>query len=294
MKKNLLPLLILPALLFSCGEKKEETKKEEKSEGYDLSYKFNKDESFLVTLIWDEKITSGGEGSEATQPIQMNTTYKYVVTGLDESGRADLEIRFDHVRMNEFDSDDSSTFDGMTGQMMAPMMKMVFNTSMDSKGALGDLQGAEGFFTFGMPDSLIDDNKVTRDNLDLNFNFLPNKIVKIGDTWTMEKTISFGYPAIYKFTYTLKEVNNGVARIDVKARLTPNTAGLTIFPGGVVLKQDLAGTREGNIVFDIEKGRLIEAHYHDVISGMAKGTMNGKEMEMPIATDLKMDYTVAY
>ena len=295
--KHLLILFSASLFLFaSCGggDAKKEDKKTADGK-IEILNKYTKGEIFYVTLNWDEKVTSTDEkGNKNTTPITMESLWKYEVLDVDENGISTIKGKYDKMKMGAFDSDDSTTFNDPSAVMMREMMKFEITIEVDTRGNVLELTGAEGMYSFGAPDSLLDDNKIMRENMQNGMGIFPDVPVAVGEKWEKNVNITYGYPCSYKNVYTLKSADNGIAVIDVNSTMTPlKDVPPTVFPGGYELYQELSGTQTGTIEVDIEKGKVLKSSYQVNISGTATGKMAGKEMsKVPIATDLKLDYTV--
>lgn len=259
--------------------------------------KYTKGDIYYVTLNWNEKVTSTDEsGNTNTTPFVMESVWKYEVLDVDENGISTIKGNYDRMKMGGFDSEDSSTFNDPSAAMMMGMMKYETIMTLDTRGNVLEVTGAEGMYSFGSPDSLLDDNKIMKENAQNGLGVFPDIPVKVGEKWEKTVDISYGYPCTYKNVYTLKSITNGIALIDVNSTMSPlKNVPPTIFPGGYELYQELSGTQTGTVEIDIEKGKILKSSYQVNIGGTATGKMAGKEMsKMPVATDLKMDYTVQF
>jgi Family of unknown function (DUF6263) len=294
MKKLLALSLFFSGLLFiqSCGDKKEN--EDPKDATFSLAYKFKPGMEFYVLLDWSETVDgkdSLGQGKKDT--IQMVTTFKYVVNNVDESGVADMSVTYDHLRMGNFDSDDTTQRNTREGMMFAGMMNYVLKAKIDSKGNVLELTGGDNFYTFGQPDSLVDDNACLRTDLAQFFQILPQTDVKKGASWEGSHKVNYGYPGSFKNKYTLTSVEDSIANIEITSEITPNGDGMTVFPGGFILRQLFTGTRTCAVKFDMKKGIITSSSYHDLYNGTATGTANGNRIKINLNVDLHKEFSVA-
>lgn len=294
MKKILiLTILTLSSVVFiGCGDDSENT--ETNNNSFSLTYKFKQGQVFYVVLDWHQTSTgkdSTGKTNKA-DTTKMVTTFKYTVERVDEKGTADLSITYDHMRMGNFDSNDSTQRNTREGIMFASMMNYILKTKIDNKGKVLELSGGDNFYTFGQRDTLVDDNACLRDDLAQFFEILPTKDVKNGDTWESSHAINFGFPALFKNTFTFVGVEDSVATIEVSSVVSPNELGKTVFPGRYVLKQLFNGNRTVSIKFDLRKGLIQSSSYHDIYDGDVTGTSNNMPIKIKLNVNLHKNFTV--
>lgn len=82
----------------------------------------------------------------------------------------------------------------------------------------------------------------------------PMDSVNVGDSWTIIDTIYPYFGVLSTMTYTLKEIKNDIAYIDIKADLTkdPNAKGIDM--DLMHLKFNLKGQQEGLVLLDLNTG----------------------------------------
>ncbi len=293
MKNTLLLLITIYLLLFtSCDGDKTSTDQSELS--YSLNYKFKKGQEFYVLLDWHETVDgkdSLGNGKKDT--IKMVTTFKYVVDMVDENGTADMSVTYDHMRMGDFDSDDTSQRTTREGMMYAGMMNYILKAKIDKKGNVLEFSGGDNFYTFGQPDSLVDDNACLKTDLSQFFAVLPPDNSKVGSKWESSHAVNFGYPGLFKNAFSFIGVEDSVATIEISSVITPNKEGKTVFPGGFILRQLFNGSRTVMVKFDMKKGIISTSSYHDLYNGTATGTANGNRIKISLDVDLHKDFSVS-
>lgn len=141
----------------------------------------------------------------------------------------------------------------------------------------------------------MDENKMMRENMQNALAIFPGKKVKKADSWEKTNEVTFGYPGIYKHTYTLKEVKDGIATIEDRAGIKPNLkAPPSYFPGNLIVRMELYGSQSGTITVDIKRGKILETEQTLKLSGKAKGAMDGKAFENVFSTELKTKTEVKF
>lgn len=286
--------VLLPLALMGCGGK--EGTGEVVTDEITLENKYNQDETWSIELTWDEKISStDSTGKTQIQEIKMESLMDYAVKSVDDKGVATITGRYASMKMGDFDSRDSSTYKSNMAMMYQLMASKEIVIRVDRQGHVLEVKGAEGLYSMGMPNSPLDDNKIMQENIEASLGIFPNKMVKKGDTWDRTYSISFGYPAVYKTTYTLKEVKGNMATIEVDSKLEPNkNAPPTYFPGGVELHQELHGSQSGTIIVDLEKGKITTTDLVLKISGKSTGKMGNMPLDIVMSTELRTQTRVIF
>ena len=221
-----------------------------------------------LTLSMDETLqglTMSGTESEETN----STTFWWEgeVTDVDENGIATTRTKYVRIRMNDWDSGEQSPDDTLNpyAMMMGPMLGMIVITKMDKYGNVLETSGSEGMFSMGNP--MVDDNRINKELTEMNTKWRPEFQVEVGETWHLHHSVSYGYPMTYHNNYTLREVKDGVAYIDVNSVMEPNSQAGPNWFGPTKLTQTLSGTQTGTIEVNMETGAAIRSTYHQDFSG---------------------------
>lgn len=285
--KYIIPFLLI-AILFSCSEEKKEIKEEHKDPSkIELAYHLQQGQVFYVTLDWSETVErkdSLGRGN--TDTIIMQSVFKYRVDEVHEDGSVNMTLSYDRMKFGTFDSKDTSTFNTQDAMMFKAMANYVLKAKMDKSGYVYELTGADEFYTMGQPDTIVKDNEVMMTDMNQFFHVIPSTAVKVGDTWSMNTKVNFGYAANFASTYTLKSVINDMATIEVVSEISENPEGTTVFPGGFVLKQKLKGKHSSTIQFDLKKGLPVNTISNYQYAGEAKGSMMGRGFKLNTVINL--------
>lgn len=258
-------------LLAGCSTSEEDT--------YDLSERFEVGDQWTLTMNMDEAITgmnmSGVEGEE-----KNSTTFWWDMAVTDVAdGITTMASTYSRVVMNGWDSADTAAVDSMGySAMMGHLVGMELTSKSDSRGNLVDLSGADGMFSMGNP--AVDDNKIQKEFIEISTKWRPEGDVAVGDSWEIHHAVSFGYPMKYHNVYTLREVADGIAYIDLSSKMEPyEEAGPTWF-GPMKLTQWLSGTMTGTIEVDVESGWAMKSVYKESFSGTYDMEMDTMAMQM--------------
>ena len=90
-------------------------------------------------------------------------------------------------------------------------------------------------------------------NLQTYFPIYPEKKIAVGSTWDAETTMSNnGSPVNVKYTYTLREISNGMATLDVVSAISMPESKFD--QGGMEMTISMAGTQQGEMTINTKDG----------------------------------------
>jgi len=257
-----------------------------------LEWKFKEGDKFYVEEVSDMKQSLSVIGKDINQKTKITTVVSYAVKQV--AGKTvRLEQKTESVSVN-------SSGDGVGGQLEKIMEKLqgaAFTVTL-TDGKVTKFEGYEDFIKkvadgdelaakFGK--TLLSEDLMKK-TIELTFGNLPDKAVKVGDTWSKAATIPFGELGDFKSDneYTFKERDKDGAVLTYKGTMSylppkgPGAFGglLKIVKGK--MKSDNA---KGTIVFDAEKGRLVRATSSMSVRGSLTVEVMGNQIEMDIRVD---------
>jgi hypothetical protein len=273
MKTLYIPIGIL--ILSGCAGKEE----------YDFTEHFTVGDRWTMKMTMDETIDGSYMAGQGPQTNNTTMWWETEVTVVDDAGNHTSQTRYTRIAMNGWDSGDPNSVDTMGyAMMMGPMLAIKMTVKSDKRGRVLSVSGAEG--TFGMGNPLVDDNKITGEMIEMNTKWRPERGVAIGDTWEGDHAVSYGYPMKIHTHYTLRDVKDGIAYIELESDISPNPdAGPTWF-GGMKVAQSLSGKQTGTIEVDVETGWTMKTVFEQEFSGtydMAMDTAAMRMMEQTMA-----------
>ncbi|WP_316806032.1 DUF6263 family protein [Pedobacter agri] len=92
----------------------------------------------------------------------------------------------------------------------------------------------------------------------------PEKPVKIGDSWTVDTKMQMTMPIETITKYTLKDVKNGIAYLNISGTLTSKGDFETM---GNKMQTDLTGTNNGDAELDLKSGLILKSHLRMEMNG---------------------------
>jgi len=182
----------------------------------------------------------------------------------------------------------SKIFGGLIGQSFSMVvnkngevvevkgMTEIFDNMIERVG-LDTMQGGKQAIA-GFKEQFSDEQ--VKKNFSESFNMLPNKNIKIGDTWNISTDKSvMGMGIKTENTYTLKEIKGNQAIVDIVSTF------LTDKTEEGMLAMEMDGTQTGTLKIDINTGLTIEGDIKQMINGTQVG---GQGMSMKINGIIKI------
>ncbi len=116
-----------------------------------------------------------------------------------------------------------------------------------------------------------------KQTMESSFKIYPNQPVKIGDSWTVDTKTHISMPIETTTKYTLKEVKDGIATLNVNGTLLSSGSFETM---GNKIETDLKGTNAGDIQLEIETGLVMNSHLRIDMFGTMKSMGQHIDFEM--------------
>lgn len=118
----------------------------------------------------------------------------------------------------------------------------------------------------------------------------PKKPVNIGESWEVENKIKVLNELNVKMKYTLKNLENDMALLDVEGNIVSDGAQV-IDLMGVKMNLDFKGPIKGNIKVNTKNSFLVEGELKQDLSGKMSMTLEGNKIEMPMKANNILKYS---
>ncbi|MCK4307796.1 hypothetical protein KAW50_06200 [candidate division WOR-3 bacterium] len=266
--RNFFLFSVIFVFLGCAKNKKTIVFKEPYKEEVWLGFKFVPGKS--VSYKQTQKTVTTIEAEEFVQTINSNTEIHTTQTVEDTGETISLRISFDDVvgtMRVESEMKRIKALDKLKGK--------VVSLKLSRSGKIIQLKGLEGMGYFR------ESGEKPERQFEEAFSFLPNKIVKIGESWTREYEGKIA-------TYTLKgfEKKNGTtcAKIEVRSKIeTTKTTEQQRMKG----KIRITGKGKGEIFFDVNEGIVIESRSSASLEGEQE--VSGPTLPEPINVPIYID-----
>ena len=218
----------------------------------ELKYNLNEGDTYVFVTDMEQDITFEAMGQTTTLDQVMSIQMTSLITGI-EGDDIKQDFTFDKIKMNQsifgmeivYDSEDSSTFTGMGGQIAAEMNKVIGSTIkviMDDRGNIKDMDLSS--FT---------DNSDLSNNLSSGNTYAvyPEGKVNVGESWETDiKPLEDSEMKVH-MNYTLLKVSRKQAVIGIEGTVSANEIQ------GQEIR--LNGTTVGEMIVDTKTGMLINS-----------------------------------
>lgn len=291
--RNLTFFLFPFAVLFTaCSGPQPLSYNPELEAGNELHYRYeNRTESEVMVMGQTQKSINS-----------QNMDIKYMVDKVMDDGSAAMRVMIQDMEVAqvtpqmtiEYDSrkkENSGMFDGLFSPMVGHEMKFILN----EKGEFQDFSGAKEMFEKMFEGSAVPGMEMMKEALEAQFGdesmeqnfdgltkYIPNKTVKVGDSWTETDTTTNQVELISTTTYTLKKRANGIAYLELEGKLNSLENAKPMDMGMMKIKYDLSGTQKGSVEIDEKTGFTLDSNM-DVMLG---GKM---EIESDMTGNMSMD-----
>lgn len=214
-----------------------------------------KGENYLTNMDMDMSMQIGEQKVNSLSKFVMNSE----IQDVSEEGNVEMEYRFKKIRMEMntpqgkmvIDPDEeSATMPGMEESIGAfkVMKNMGLKTTMTNKGELLNLEVLSDSIDAMM---LAQVKQTFESNMAKNFKIYPDEPVKIGDSWeiVIDQNMN-GLMMKATNNYTLKQILNGKAILEVKTDLTASGEGME--------GMEMTGTATGEITVFLDSGMIAD------------------------------------
>ena len=280
-------------LLSSCGTT------------YDLTFRVPEQMSNSYVMESTTLSASNVMGMDVENTMVNNMTYTMKHIGQDPAGNQRLQMTYDAIQYEQstmgqqltYDSEDPSRtnnpqFEQMYGALLDRPIELIYSDQ-------GQLIEAKGF-SEAMDDMLAVLPEETREAMKNQFGgdamlqamkamtyYYPQQDkIKIGDSWTVSNQMALGgMELIIDSEYTLLEVKDGLAKIQMDSEIAtdPDAPGLELM--GMKMKFDLQGTQTGFLFVDQASSWLDRMELDQQMDGfmnMESDQMGNMKVEMKV------------
>jgi hypothetical protein len=278
-----------------------------KAQQYDLRLNLTKGQHFTQSMIMNLNMAQSIAGQDVSIASAIQFDFDQTVKSITKNGDFVIESEYSHIIIDVdlmgqkmfYDSKgkDSSASD-LTNTYATVFGKIIgkkFTVTISPKGKVTEVKGLKEIMASAAKVSsdpaaqkLIGetfDEKKLISNYESSYKIFPDNPVKVGDSWTQQRSVESIFPIELNAGYTLKEVNNGIAKIIATGDF--NVKNDDVETNGIKMKTDLTGNYDGVYQMDINTGISNTA----AISMPVKGTMEVMGLEFPVTVNTSMQTT---
>ena len=273
---------VLAALAFCGVATAQERTPEAKLE---MRLRLKAGETYRLKTTIEQRINQAAASAPANAQAKPQATEQVIAVGygmtvqaVDASGNMKVATRYDSVLLRqkgpagavEYDSAKEPKQVPQAARPFAALVGLGFTTNVTPTGQVTAVEGLDEMFAamvrkLELPEGPAraavekalseqfgaDAMKQTLQNL---FGPYPDGPVAVGESWRRRVTVSKGFPVVIESEYTLAGRDDGVARVAVKATLSPNEAAGPVDLGTGKMTYELRGEQSGTAEVDEATG----------------------------------------
>lgn len=257
---------------------------------------------YQTTQSSDSEVRVMGQTQKSSQMQVMQLTYKAEKS--DENGNTPMSVRINEMQVSQINPQMTIEFDsekedgGMFESIFRPMVGHDMSFTLDSEGNFKDFSGSAQIFEeilgstdvpgMDMVKSALE-GQFGDDAMEKNFNtitrYVPNKSIKVGESWTRTDSTTQQTNLVVHSTLTLKKRSRGIAYIEVEGTLSSLKDAPPMDMGMMKIYYDLSGTQKGMVEVDEQTGLTQKSDLNMVLGGTMK-------MESDMVGNMEMDLKV--
>ena len=272
-----------------------------------LSFNPEKGAKYLYSQDILQQVTQTVMGQEMPMTTDMSMTY---VMDVNDNNQKEIKTQFTYQDISytissaminmKYDSkkavENPTEMDKMMNTMFSTMIGKPFNVNVASDGSVNSVTGMDAIgddmvkaATSGNPmgaqigASMKQQfsDEAMKGLFEQSLKIYPNNPVKQGDNWNIEQVVSqSGMNSVTKTKYTLKEIKNNIATVQVESTITMKPSPAAGMEG------ELSGTQTGTMLIDTKTGLPVSSDISQSIKGTVKA--QGMDITQNISSKIKI------
>ena len=246
-----------------------------------LKLNYEKGKKYYYTSINTQEVEQSVMGKTIKSKTTTTTGYLWEVKDIDKDGNFLVTITYDKVETKK-EGEGADTPSPMKDDFMKGFS---FDMVVTPKGKVKEIKGMEKMMEMAMsaamPDSVANDpsskammepvkemlkkqfsDKSMSSMMEQMTDYFPEGDVAVGDKWEKVVNMSAIMPMKITSNYTVKDIKDGIAIIEVEAKVEPGE-GEAIMG----MKVTLNGTQKGTMEINVKSGIIVKSTMDQTIDG---------------------------
>jgi hypothetical protein len=244
----------------------------------------------LKTTVEQRINQTVGPNAQATEQT-FAVGYRMAVESVDAAGNMKVATTYDAVLFRqkgpsgavEYDSANPPKQVPAAAKAFAALAGLGFKSTVTPTGRVTAVEGLDAMFAemvrkLELPDgpqkaavqkALSEQfgEEAMKQNLQNMFALYPENPVAVGESWQRRVVVAKGFPMVLDGAYTLKSRDGGVARVEIRATLSPNEAAGPVELGTGRMSYELKGEQSGTADVDEATGWTRSLTTNQTVSG---------------------------
>ncbi|WP_443944966.1 DUF6263 family protein [Pedobacter sp. AW1-32] len=263
---------------------------------FHLKQNFPIGKKYDFSIVSDQIITQKVGGQTMNMNQNIGTDYTFNVKNGDDRLK-DVEVIYNRMFMKSstmgntmnVDSNDSDT---TKNNPLRGLTNAGFTMSLTPNGEVKTVVGVDKMisdiaFRSSKDSVAVKQIKATlsqqfnaesmRHTMETSLKIYPEKAIKIGESWVINSKMQISMPIETITTYTLTEVKDGIAYLDLRGTLVSKGSFKNM---GNEIQSDLSGTNIGDAELDLATGFILKSHSRVDLTGTMQTAGQTIEFEM--------------
>jgi hypothetical protein len=273
-------------------------------------------QTFKEKVTMDQNIKQTVMGTKMDIKQVMSMVFRFEILDVDSKGLANCKITYDAMAMKqdgpmgskEFDSAKTDTEPPKEMKPIAALVGQGFTLSIAPNGRVSNVKGADAllkkmFKDMDLPAAMRDTmekqlkgqfgDQAIGEMMEKMLAVYPDRPVAIGESWQRQFAVTAGMPMVMDNTWTLKEVRDGTAVIDVVSKITADSKAKPMEIGPMKMKFELSGDQKGTIEVPLDSGWIATSKLtQDVKGNVEMSGAPGSDTPMSFPMSIKSTTTL--
>lgn len=295
--------ILLLVLLVLCG-----SRTSAQDDKLELRLRLKQGETYRLKTTVEQRITGEAGSQQAATDQTFAVGYALTVQNVDGAGNMRIATKYESILFRqkgptgaiEYDSQNPPKQVPQSARPFAALTGLGFTATMTPAGQIIAVEGLDAMLTEmvnnlelpeGPAKAAVQETlgqqfgeDTMKQNLRGMFALYPETPVAVGESWQRKTAVSKGFPVLIEGVYTLEGRAGGVARVAIKATLSPNDAAGPVDLGTGRMSYDLKGEQSGFAEIDEATGWTRSIAINQLITGTLRfqGAGGVPELTKPV------------
>ncbi len=284
------------------------------AEKIDLKLNLTPGTHYVCTMENNQSVTQTVDGFDHSMTQEMTIRWNYDVIGKDSDGNFDIKLTYSGIKSKqsmeertvEYDSDNPPAYLDPSMKSSEAMLGSEIRLKISPAGKTIAIDGADSLVArmitaLALPNSPRNDAfikdlsdkfgaKALTQSMDQITSYIPNKPVRVADSWKSETMMNFGFPMKIVSEYSLVSVGDSVALVRDSSNVITNPDDNKVKAGELTMAYDISGTQIGTIEIDKATGLPLRSQID--LNSTGSVTVSGMKDKEPQTWPQKISGTV--
>ena len=276
-----------------------------------LKLNLQKGKSYYLRMLTDQKVTQTVMEQKTTSKEKIGVSYSYNIENVEPSGMMLIKVIYGAFSQDiegpqgkiSYNSANTADKESPFANMYSSLLNKGFKMKIDAIGKVSEITGVD-LLLKGMINNMDLPPQADKKQIEMMVNqqfgdksiremmenlmaIYPENPVAIGDSWSRSFTLTRGFPAYFESVWTLKEIKDGKATVQLNTKIK----GITLPPSkdrAPTPKYKITGEQSGTYEIDVATGWVLKSKMNQKLSGkieIEKSEQVQKAMSFPVSIE---------